>query len=248
VFPSAKTILSETAHRPWELPSGAWVLAQTWQQLLFAHWRVDPKVVAPLIPAGLEVDTFDGSAWIGVVPFLMDNVHPRATISVAGLSRFPELNVRTYVKRDDKPGVWFLSLDAGNPVAVWIGRRLFHLPYYDATMGIHVKNGWVQYRSHRKGAGVDFEAEYRPTGEVYRSQTGSIDEWLTERYCLYTGDARGNIMRLDIQHRPWPLQPAEAKISVNTMVQALKLPDEPPLLHYADRVDVLAWYVKRLPH
>jgi uncharacterized protein YqjF (DUF2071 family) len=227
------------------------VLAQTWQQLLFAHWRVDPKIVAPLLPAGLEVDTFDGSAWIGVVPFLMNNVHPRGTVNVTGLSRFPELNIRTYVKRDDKPGVWFLSLDAGNPVAVRIGRRLFHLPYYDAGMSIHTKNGWVQYRSHRKGAGrkgaaVDFEGKYRPTGDVYRSKTGSIDEWLTERYCLYTGDAQGRIMRLDIQHRPWPLQPAEAKISVNTMVPALKLPDDAPLLHYADRLDVLVWYVKRL--
>jgi uncharacterized protein YqjF (DUF2071 family) len=223
------------------------VLAQTWQQLLFAHWRVDPKVVAPLIPAGLEVDTFDDSAWIGVVPFLMNNVHPRATFNVSGLSRFPELNVRTYVKRDDKPGVWFLSLDAGNPVAVRIGRGLFHLPYYNAAMTISREGDWVRYTSHRKGAEVNFEGKYRPIGDIYRSQPGSIDEWLTERYCLYTGDAQGRIMRLDIQHRPWPLQPAEAKINVNTMVPALKLPDEPPLLHYADRIDVLAWYVNRLP-
>ena len=196
MFPSASTILSETAHRPWALPPGAWVLAQTWQQLLFAHWRVDPKVVAPLIPAGLEVDTFDGSAWIGVVPFLMNNVHPRGTFNVAGLSRFPELNVRTYVKRDDKPGVWFLSLDAGSAVAVRIGRRLFHLPYYPAAMDIYTERDWIQYRSHRKGesrkgAAVDFEGCYRPTGDVYRSQSGSIDAWLTERYCLYTGDAHG---------------------------------------------------------
>ncbi|MBI1255877.1 MAG: DUF2071 domain-containing protein [Chloroflexi bacterium] len=243
-------MLSETAHRPWELPSGAWVLAQTWQQLLFAHWRVDPQVVAPLIPAalGLELDTFDGSAWIGVVPFLMNNVHPRGTFNVAGLSRFPELNVRTYVRRDDKPGVWFLSLDAGNRAAVRIGRGLFHLPYYLADMDIYTENGWVQYRSHRKSEGVDFEGCYRPTGDVYRSQPGSIDAWLTERYCLYTGDALGNLMRLDIQHAPWPLQPAEAQISVNTMVgDGIALPNDPPLLHYADRIDVLAWYVNRLP-
>ena len=130
MFPSSKLILAETAHRPWTLPKRTdgshrpWVMAQTWSRLLFAHWQVTPQALAPLIPAGLELDTFDGQAWIGVVPFQMSNVHPRGTFSVAGLSAFPELNVRTYVKRDDKPGVWFLSLDAANPVAVTVSAPL----------------------------------------------------------------------------------------------------------------------------
>jgi uncharacterized protein len=245
-FPSASAILAETAHRPWPLPQRHWVLTQTWQQLLFAHWRVDAKVVAPLIPAGLELDTFDGSAWIGVVPFLMDNVHPRGTFSVEGISRFPELNVRTYVKRDDKPGVWFLSLDAGSAVAVKIARRLFHLPYYHAEMDIYTERGWVQYQSARKGEVADFVAGYHPTSEVYRSERGSLDEWLTERYCLYSADERGRLYRCEIHHRPWPLQHAEGQITVNTMVQGIRLPDDQPLLHYAERLDVLAWYVTRI--
>jgi len=245
-FPSASTILSEVAHRPWPLPPGAWVLAQTWEQLLFAHWRVDPKIVAPLIPPGLELDTFDGSAWIGVVPFLMNNVHPRGTFNVEGLSRFPELNVRTYVKRDGKTGVWFLSLDAGSAVAVKIARRLFHLPYYHATMDIYTERGWVQYQSERIDGEAAFVAGYRPTSEVYRSERGSLDEWLTERYCLYTADERGRLYRCDIHHHPWPLQRAEGQITINTMVAGIELPHELPILHYAERIDVLAWYVRQL--
>ncbi|HVU12506.1 MAG TPA: DUF2071 domain-containing protein [Phototrophicaceae bacterium] len=246
MFPSASSLLAATAHRPWPTPKRHWVLAQSWEQLLFAHWRVDPKLVAPLIPAGLQLDTFDGSAWIGIVPFRMDNVHPRGTFNVEGLSRFPELNVRTYVTRDGKPGVWFLSLDAGNPVAVRIARRLFHLPYYNAEMDIYTENGWVQYRSQRKDGQADFEACYRSTSPVFRSERGSLDEWLTERYCLYSADLQDRIYRCEIHHQAWPLQRAEGQISMNTMVHGFDLPDEPPILHYADRLDVLTWYLERV--
>jgi len=221
-------------------------MAQSWQQLLFAHWRVAPAILAPLIPAGLELDTYNGEAWIGVVPFLMNNVHPRGTVSIPGVSKFPELNVRTYVKRDNKPGVWFLSLDAGNPLAVRVARRLFHLPYYNAKMDIFSEKDWIQYRAHRSDQTADFEGCYRATSPVFRAERGSLDEWLTERYCLYSADAKGRLYRCEILHRPWSLQRAEAQITINTMVRGITLPDEPPLLHYADRLDVLTWYVTRL--
>ncbi len=248
MFPPASVILAETAHRPWSLPKRPWVLAQSWLHLLFAHWRVPAEVIAPLLPAGLELDTFDGSAWIGVVPFQMADVHPRGTFTVAGLSDFPELNVRTYVKRDGKPGVWFLSLDAGNPVSVRVARRLFYLPYHDAAMDMFTEADCWRYRSERKDGRARFEATYRPTSEVFRSEAGSVDEWLTERYCLYSADARGRLYRCDIQHRPWSLQRAEGEIATNTMTQAfgITLPGDAPVLHYAERLDVLTWYISRV--
>lgn len=227
------------------------MLAQSWVNLLFAHWRVPASALAPLIPAGLNLDTFDGSAWVGVVPFRMSDVYPRFTRAVPGISYFPELNVRTYVERDGKPGVWFLSLDAGSRTAVALARRFFHLPYYNAEMRCHSENGWVRYRSDRldrRGASAAFEAWYRPASPVFRSMPGTLDSWLTERYCLYAADAGGALYRGEIQHVPWPLQRAEGQVTVNTMAQAsgVALPDTPPVLHYAERIDVLTWYLEKL--
>ncbi|MFN8448733.1 MAG: DUF2071 domain-containing protein [Anaerolineae bacterium] len=243
MFPSASQILAETAHRPWSPPKRPWVMGQSWYQLLFAHWRVAPEAVAPLLPAPLELDTFDGSAWIGVVPFVMRNVHPRALYS---LSPFPELNVRTYVRYAGKPGVWFLSLDAANRLVVGGARRAFHLPYVHAQMDCFTEGGWFQYRSQRDGSNARFEGCYRPVSPVFRAESGSLDEWLTERYCLYSVDPRGRLFRCEVHHRPWELQHAEAQITVNTMVEALPLPDELPILHYSEQMDVVTWYLERL--
>ena len=251
MFPTAKRILAETAHRPWSLPQRPWVMAQSWQQLLFAHWRVPPETLRKLIPAGLELDLFEGEAWLGVVPFSMRDVHPRGVFNLPGLSAFPELNVRTYVTRDGKPGVWFFSLDADNRVIVWGARRFFHLPYYRAAMSSTREGEWVRYASRRtdeRGLEADFEGRYRPTSPVFRAERGSLDEWLTERYCLYSADAAGRLYRCEILHAPWSLQRAEAEITANTMAQGsgIALPDEPPLLHYSERLDVLTWYLERL--
>lgn len=249
VFPTASVILSEAAHRPWSLPQRPWVMAQSWQQLLFAHWRVPVEALRPHIPATLELDTFDGEAWLGIVPFSMREVHPRAGFNVKGLSDFPELNVRTYVQRDGKPGVWFFSLEAGNRFAVRFARRFFHLPYFKASMSSTRDGDWMRYRSERAGTPpVRFEAKYRPISPVFRAESGSLDHWLTERYCLYCTAPSGSLFRCEIQHKPWSLQRAEAEITVNSMVEGLgiTLPDEPPLLHYSERLDVLNWYLERL--
>ena len=142
------TLFSYTAHRPWPLPSRPWRWAQTWSHLLFAHWRVPTEKLRPLIPAELTLQEFDGSAWIGVVPFLLD-VRPRYVPPLPIGSRFPEINVRTYVEADGKPGVWFFSLDARNPLAVWAARRFFHLPYFRAHMRIDVNAKAVRYTTSR---------------------------------------------------------------------------------------------------
>lgn len=239
-------ILAQHQHRPWSLPAGPWVMAQTWYDLLFAHWPIPTDMLRAHIPPQLPMDTFEGQAWVGIVPFGMSRVYPRGTLPVPWLSRFLELNVRTYVTLGGKPGVYFFSLDAANPVAVEIARRWFLLPYYRARMA-HRREGqcihYRSYRTHRGAPPAELEARYQPTGPVAHAQRGTLESWLTERYCLYTVTPRGRVMRGEIHHPQWPLQPAEADFQANTMAvsHGLLLPDVPPLLHFASRIDTLEW-------
>lgn len=235
-------------HRPWPLPRGPWIMAQRWHDLLFAHWPVPVAALRPIVPAPLQIDTWDGQAWIGVVPFRMTGVRPRGVPPLPWLSAFPELNVRTYVTDGDgptaKPGVFFFSLDAANWLAAAAARWLYQLPYYHARMALRCAGDVVEYRSYRVDIPpADLRARYRPTGPIQPFAPGSLDRWLTERYCLYTLEARGRIYRAEIHHAPWPLQPAEAEFEVNTMVAPLgvALPPAPPLLHFARRQDVIVW-------
>jgi uncharacterized protein YqjF (DUF2071 family) len=236
----------DTAHRPWPLPASPWILRMQWYDLLFMHWPIPVAAIRDYVPPALNIDTYDGSAWIGVVPFRMADVAPRFLPAVPWLSAFAELNVRTYVTVEGKPGVWFFSLDAANPLAVRVARRVFHLPYYDAGMsseqiGTLVHN--TSIRTHRGAPAAAFRGQFLPIGPVYHSDPGTIDHWLTERYCLYAANRRGQVWRSDIHHQRWPLQPAEAEVEVNTMTNQLgiPLPDLKPLLHFARHLDVVAW-------
>lgn len=244
-------MITETSHRPWELPRRPWMLAMRWHDLLFMHWPVPHAALRALIPPALALDTFDGTAWIGVVPFRMNGVRPRRLPALPWLSAFPELNVRTYVTTGGKPGVWFFSLDATNPVVVRLARKLFYLPYYDARMASKGSGNHVHYtsdRTHRGAPPAAFQAQYQPIGPVSYGSPGALAHWLTERYCLYAADRRGRVWRGDIHHAHWPLQPAEADVHVNTMTHqiGLTLPDTPPLLHFARRLDVVGWLPERV--
>ncbi|MFL5805037.1 MAG: YqjF family protein [Roseiflexaceae bacterium] len=239
------------AHRPWPLPRQPWILVMHWHDLLFMHWPIDSAAIRRHIPAALTIDTFDGMAWIGVVPFRMQGVRPRLVPALPGLSAFPELNLRTYVSVEGKPGVWFFSLDAGNPLAVEAARDVFHLNYYDARMTCEQDGERVSYssvRTHRGAPPAVFQGQYQPTGPVYRSTPGTLEHWLTERYCLYAANRRGVVWRGDIHHSPWPLQPAEAAIERNTMAEQIgvALPDTKPLLHFARSLAVMAWWPQRV--
>jgi uncharacterized protein YqjF (DUF2071 family) len=237
-------------HRPWALPEKPSMMAMTWQELLFMHWPLAPAVLRPLVPSSLQLDTFEAQAWIGVVPFRMSGVRPRYCPPLPWLSAFLELNVRTYVTIGGKPGVWFFSLDAANPVAVRLARWRFHLPYFDARMTSTSEAGGWQYRSarsHRGAQAGEFVAWYGPTGPVTYARPGTLEHWLTERYCLYAADRQARLWRGEIHHQPWPLQPAEAEVTTNTLLAplALRLPFTAPLLHFAARLDVTAWNVHR---
>jgi uncharacterized protein YqjF (DUF2071 family) len=221
----------------------------SWHDLCFLHWRVEAAEIAALLPAGLEVETFDDDAWIGVVPFHMTDVSPRGLPRVRRLADFAELNVRTNVTAGGKPGVWFFSLDATQPVAVRIARALFHLAYLDARIETRREGDAVRYTSTRThlGAGVaELAVRYWPTGPPVQSRPGTLEHFLTERYCLYAASRRGRLMRLQIDHAPWPLQPAVAELERCTMTRPLgiDLGPEPPIAHFAKRLDVVSW----LPH
>lgn len=226
-------------------------MAQSWHDLLFAHWPVEIATVRVQIPERLRVDTFDGQAWLAVVPFRMTGVRLRGTPPVPWLSAFPELNVRTYVTCNGRPGVWFFSLDAGNPIAVAIARAWFHLPYFRARMLCLERDGWIEYasqRTHSAAPTAALDGRYSPVGPVILPQAGTLEHFLTERYCLYTVDGRGRLIRAEIHHPPWPLQVAEAEFSQNSMAAAagILLPASKPLLHFAKRQDVVVWRPERV--
>jgi uncharacterized protein len=217
-------------------------MKQVWHDLLFAHWPIPAAVMRPLIPAQLQLDIFDGQCWIGVIPFHMSRIRARSLPPIPGLSRFPELNVRTYVTYGGKPGVYFFSLDAANLPAVWAARRFYHLPYFHAAMTAETRDGAIHYSSCRLGSPAQLQANYRPIGEVQLAAKGSIEHWFTERYCLYTIH-HDHVYRCEIHHQPWPLQPAEAEFEINTMAAAanISLPATAPLLQFARRLEVLIW-------
>lgn len=217
-------------------------MKQTWHDLLFAHWPITPQHMRSFVPPELSLDTFDGQSWVGVVPFWMSGVSGRGFPPFPGLSRFPELNVRTYVTHGGKAGVYFFSLDAANRAAVWAARLFYHLPYFFASMSSVERNGEIHYSSRRRQNPAEFRGSYQPTSLARLSERFSIEDWLTERYCLYAAH-QGRLYRGEIHHPPWQLQDATAEIEVNTMARAagIDLPDIPPLLHFSRRQDVLIW-------
>ena len=237
-----RSIVESTAHRPWPMPNTPWLMTQSWHDLLFAHWPVDASQMRRAVPNAFDLDLFDGQAWLGVVPFYMTNVGVRAAPSLPWLSAFPELNVRTYVRVADRPGVYFFSLDAGRRLAVAAARGFLNLPYHAAAMSVGRRDGAVHYQSARRTGHAEFEAVYEPAGEAFAASEGSLEYFLTERYCLYHHDRRGRPYRLEIHHRPWSLQRARATITNNTMAAASQLSvGSSPLVHFARRQDVVAW-------
>lgn len=226
-------------------------MRQQWHELLFAHWSLPAEMISPLLPPGVALDTYDGQAWIGIVPFRMAGVHPRAIVSLPWISAFPELNVRTYVAIEDKPGVFFFSLDATNPVAVRLARCFFALPYFKAHISCFREGDTITYtctRTERYAAAARLAWSYRPTAAPYLAVSGSLEHWLTERYCLYSVNRRGSLFRGEIHHGPWALQPAEAELRANTMARAsgIELPEIAPLLHYSLRQDALVWSLEQV--
>jgi uncharacterized protein len=229
-------------HRPWPLPETSWVMGQTWEELLFAHWRASADALRSQLPRGLELDLFEEEAWIGVTPFRVTGLRARGLPPLPLISSFLEVNTRTYVTAGGKPGIWFFSLDAASELAVRAARRGYRLPYFRADMRAEWRDGRLEYESRRRdGERAALRVGYRPVGDAFEAAPGSLAHFLTERYCLYTED-EGRLKRAEIHHGPWPLQPAEAEIVENTMPPSvIELLDEAPLLHFSARQDVVIW-------
>jgi uncharacterized protein YqjF (DUF2071 family) len=230
-------VTADTDHRPWPLPDAPWVHAQTWIDLAFLHWRVEEAELARLVPSSVELETYDGSAWLGITPFALHGFRVRGLPPLPGVSNFPQLNVRTYVTRDGKPGIWLFTLDAGNALAVEAAKRVYKLPYNRATMRCERSDDHVHFDSHR--AGASFSARYRGRGGLFHAEAGSLEAFLAERYCAYTEDG-GRVYRADIHHPPWHLQRGEALVDDNTM-SPLTLPDEDPHVLFSPRQDAVIW-------
>lgn len=232
--------VEETAHRAYPLAQNRWAMGQTWESLVFLHWRIDAGELRPHVPDGLEIDEFDGSAWLGITPFRVTGIRARGLLPIPGFSSLNELNVRTLVRAaDGKQGVWFFSLDATSRAAVRTARRVYRLPYFDARLTIEDAGDRIDVECAREGvSGKVFSGVFRPTGAPEMPAVGSLEHFLVERYCLYAEHA-GAVWRAEIHHGPWVLRAGEAEIDLNA-IAPFALTGR-PLCHIADRQDVLIW-------
>ena len=233
-----------------ERPAGRPIMHQNWGKLLFMHWRIDERLLRPLIPAQLEIDTFDGSAWIGVVPFTMWGIRAAFLPPIPGSSAFHELNVRTYVHHGGVPSVWFLSLDAANRLAVWGASKFYHLPYFNAEMSLDQTGKTIRYsslRRDRRAPPAELQASWSIGASLPETSAGTLEFFLTERYCL-DAEHNGRLYRSRIHHQPWPLQNAELNSLSSTLIEShgLPTPADDPILHYAEKISVDIWPLRSI--
>lgn len=243
--------LVRTTHRPWPLPPGRWAVAQRWNDLLFAHWPISPATLGALLPEWLEVDTFQGAGWLGVVPFWLDRIRIRGVPLLPGARSVPDLNLRTYVRDRERgtQGVYCFSLDTSNLLAIAVARSYYHLPYYWAQMRFERRSerefGFYSRRRFSPWP-VVFRARYRglgPTRRLTEMRAGSLESFLTERNCLFSHNRAGQPIRAYLHYIPWPLEEAEAEIEQNDLPGAIgiELPNLAPVLHYSRRLAVYVW-------
>jgi uncharacterized protein YqjF (DUF2071 family) len=233
-----------------ERPDGQPIMHQTWGKLLFMHWRIDEKSLRTLIPDALTIDTFDGSAWIAVTPFTMWDIRalPPFLPAVPGFSSMHELNVRTYVYLDDQPGVWFFSLDCNSATATFGARTLYYLPYFNAEIELKEENSEIDYSLLRSEApAAELHASWKTGEALEMSDPGTIEFFLTERYCLYS-EHKDQLYRARIHHQPWTLRKASLTSLQSTMIEShgLPTPDGEPLLHYSEEISVDIWPIHKV--
>ena len=241
---SISAIFDHVDHRPWPLPNERWTWQQTWEDLAFLHWPIESTEIRPLIPSQLDIDLYDGKAYIAVVPFRMTGVTKRGFPAPSLLCDFPELNVRTYVSYKGKKGVYFFSLGATNHLAVWCAQALFHLPYYKANISISVSNTTIHY-TYLHGNKI-FEATYTPLTNA-KFAKDSFEIWATERYCLYSNNTKGALFCGDVHHQQWPLEHAEITIQKNTLLNDFNVGQLHPKVLFSKILDVALYSVKKLP-
>jgi uncharacterized protein YqjF (DUF2071 family) len=246
------SLLQDVAHRPWEAPRGPWIWSQQWLDLLFAHWAVPLEKLRSCVPSSLDIETAAGSAWVSVVAFRMVNVRPRFLPPVGLVSNFLELNLRTYVRADGKPGVYFLSIHGSKSLAVGVARLLSPLPYVRARISFTCTPTDRRFESVCQSAETGpaaFSVMYQPQSRLCDSPVGSLDAWLTERYCMYASTRNGGLLRGEIHHQRWPLQKVHASVPVNSLGEpfGLDLSRTPDSVHYCAGIEAIAWPFEHVP-
>ncbi|WP_147534318.1 YqjF family protein [Bacillus marasmi] len=244
-------LLNDISHRLWPIPSGIWIMKQKWSNLLFAHWPIPEESLRSYIPSSLKIDTFNGAAWLGVVAFVMDGIYLRGLKGFSVTPRFTEVNVRTYVHYNGKPGVYFLSLDVGDKASLMVAKRWYRLPYQPAKSSLKMEDKAVYWENIRRGKSkipIEFKGKFVPLSRVYYPEQGTFEHWATERYCLYSKDNRDNLYTAEIHHSQWPLQNVEAEIFSNTLFTPFQLQptESKPIVHFSKGLETIFWNIKRL--
>ncbi len=228
-------ILEETAHRSWDYPNSNWKYYQEWNRALFFHYPVDAKILREFVPKEIEIDMFDNVAWVSIVAFTMEKIRPRFIPAFAPISDFDEINLRTYVTKNGKPGVYFLSIEAGKFCSAILAKSLSGLPY-EKSIIIRKANS---YQANHPKRNFSLLADYSIGMEV--KQKTALDLFLTERYCLYLKENK-QLSRFEIQHLPWKINQIEFEfLEINYQLGQLKIDSKPALVHYSEGVQVVAW-------
>ncbi|MBO9562990.1 MAG: DUF2071 domain-containing protein [Niastella sp.] len=232
-------IILNTTHRTWALPTGKWAYYQEWNRVLFLHWKVPARELQALLPNHLELDLYEGNAWISLVPFTMEKIRPNGLPAFTPISNFHEINVRTYVTAEGKPGVYFLNIEAHKYLSAYISRLLSGLPYEKSRMTRGIIKSRQAYSSENQRKAFQLHTIFE-TGNLVAHKT-VLDIWLTERYCLYLGRNK-KLYRYQIHHHPWTLQEVKIKDLITSYtIGNISLDTPPDLAHYSEGVQVIAW-------
>lgn len=243
----AEAVIQRNASRPIPVPDRPWASYQSWDNLLMCHWPIEPAGIRSKVPAELELDLFDGQAWVGLIPMFMGEIRLRDVGGIPTEPHFAELNFRTYVRYGGRAGVYFFNVFSQALLADIGARLFFHTPYLPAAVQFdRTEDGGFHFRSHRVLAfphHARFDADYRPTGEPFQAEPGSLEEFHSERYSAFARTFTGAIVRGDLIHDPWTLQEADAEIRENTVLSSagLDLPPQPLHVHYSKGVDTVLW-------
>jgi uncharacterized protein YqjF (DUF2071 family) len=260
-FVTSGSLLYSVEHRPWLPPNGHWLLSQSWNDLLLAHFAMEPAVLRKLVPEELTLELYDGVAWLTISPFCASHVRPSGIPPMPALSYFSQINVRTYVTMGGKPGIYYFSVDAASLSAVWFARMFFRMQYWHSS--IQVSGATIQARKGpdptihfrakrlhgpetRRGA-AKLDVAYAPEGEVERARKGSLDAFLTERYCVYSWHGR-KYYRTEVHHQPLGLQRVRAEFMENSIAEPLgiELAGGPELCHFSRSLKMLVWAPERV--
>ncbi|MBI1880661.1 MAG: DUF2071 domain-containing protein, partial [Chloroflexi bacterium] len=222
-----------------------WLMALNEEHVLFMHWPIPAEHLRPLVPTQMELDTYDGQAWLSLIPLRMGSLHLRWLPPIPGTSTIIQVGLRTYIHVNHEPAIYYLTQYADNDLYIWVARYLFQLPYHKARMTFSPQQAGFHFECHEPASGAEFVASYRPVGQPSPATPGSLEHFLLERYTLFSQSPAGKLYRGVVGHAPWPVQQIEVDIERNTIpsVMGLTLPPAAPLLHFSPGVHDIAWLV-----